>query len=500
MPVVKFLKSGNRLVVDTADQAVINKLTPLLCYTALKFLYGEDRKIRGRSMEYVPMQCYMLDVKHRIGTSWGLYHRLTVALAAMGYTVEIIDLAPHLDPSVFEPYWDRLYDGSFDLRHRQDEFLIKMLSRPCGRFDCPTGYGKTMLIGLLATILPKAVIHVVADSVPVLRDRMLPELCGMLPDVGLFGGGSRQSGRRVQLYTVDSLRHSDFKADILIGDECQQLAPNFSASMLARYNSTRNYGLSATHDMRLDNKDLRVEAMFGPLIMSVSYQEAEAHGMVVPIEVRWHNVEMSSDPCTSEDPVWRKKQAVWRNHTRNEVIAGVAGSCGDKAQVLIVCEVIEHVLALRKMLPEFEIVYGENGITPHDETYYRNHGMWPPGHAVMTRERRMALTKAFERGTLRRAIVTTVWNVGVSFNKLQHLIRADAGASPINDTQIPGRVSRLADDKECGVIHDFTDTFNKTYTGRATGRARNYHKHGWTQYSPDGKVYVPAGKAHDWNH
>jgi ERCC4-related helicase len=103
----------------------------------------------------------------------------------------------------------------------------------------------------------------------------------------------------------------------------------------------------------------------------------------------------------------------------------------------------------------------------------------------MTPTRQIALTQDFEAGRLKKVIATPVWNVGVSFNQLAVLIRADAGSSAISDIQIPGRVSRISADKAYGVIHDYRDEFDSSFAHRARGRAKIYESNGWAQYQTD---------------
>jgi superfamily II DNA or RNA helicase len=102
----------------------------------------------------------------------------------------------------------------------------------------------------------------------------------------------------------------------------------------------------------------------------------------------------------------------------------------------------------------------------------------------MDADRRRQLTIDFEKGKLKKVICTTVWNVGVSFNALSVLIRADGGSSPINDVQIPGRVSRISADKPYGVVHDYLDQFDKGMRQKAAGRAKSYKSNSWEQVFP----------------
>lgn len=119
-----------------------------------------------------------------------------------------------------------------------------------------------------------------------------------------------------------------------------------------------------------------------------------------------------------------------------------------------------------------------------DRRYYIKHGLLEPNEPILDRARRDKLTTAFEKGKLKKAICTTVWNVGVSFNGLQVLIRADAGGSPIMDTQIPGRVSRIGPGKEYGVVHDYMDQFSASFRRKAKSREKSYDSHGWKQHFP----------------
>jgi hypothetical protein len=335
---ITLIKSGNRLVVDPTNRRVSDVLWPELTYTAKIYKHGSRTRF-----EMEQMACFILDHKDRISTSFGFYTRITNALKKAGYTVVMRDLTPKPAPGVMDPQWDRVLgpDSGFDPRFGQDTCLLKIASHPCGRIDCPPGYGKSRLIGEVARLFPKAKIHVVSRRVAVLRDRIWPELAGMLPSVGIVGGGRKEKGRRVMCFTVGSLAHSDGDADLLIGDECHELAADKSAELLARYDRSKNFGFSASHDMRLDNKDHRVEAIFGPIIFRVGYEDAEAHGLVVPITVKWRNVSMDTNPCGGIDNMAvKKRHGLWRNDYRNGLIAEDANLYDPDVQTLITVETI----------------------------------------------------------------------------------------------------------------------------------------------------------------
>ena len=280
-----------------------------------------------------------------------------------------------------------------------------------------------------------------------------------------------------------------------------QAARNF-----ARWDQSRNFGLSASHNMRLDNKDLRGEGIFGPIVYSMGYEEAKDHGLVVPIKVIWTKVKTDFDPCEGTDDVMKNKLGIWTNDYRNDLIANDARvdedgkPWGDDTQVLITCSTIEHAVHLKKRLPEFTLVYAENGMSDRDRSMYVRYGFLPANEPRMTAERRQVLARRFEKGMLKKAICTTVWNVGVDFQDLAVLVRADGGGSPVNDTQIPGRTSRLGTnkDKKIGIVRDYTDQFNSGFQRKAAGRSRNYAAKGWEQVYP-GKQKTLLGAEMDWD-
>jgi len=483
--VVTLYKTGNLLYLDPTNDHIFSVLKPVLSFREPKQSRGYEasqRRRQGRSIfEFVDHTLFTLDYKNRIATSFGFWKLIRDTLRKSGYVVKFKDLSPQ-DPKKFELVLKNIQD--YTLRDNQPEFIQKILSNRCGRFDCPPGFGKSFMIGIIAALLPRATIDVVTRRVAVLRDRIYPELVQMVGDVGIVGGGKKITNKRVMCYTVGSMRHSPATADILIGDEVHELAADVSAAELVRWQNSRNYGLSASHDLRYDGKDLRVHGIFGPVIFLVDYQQAQVAKMVVPIKVIWSNVIMDFDPCGSWEDVEKKRHGVWKNDFRNQVIADDARKYDASTQVLITVETLEHAMNLKRLLPEYELVYMENGLSESQRARYAKQGYCKQDEPFMSLNRRIQLTEDFSSGKLKKAICTTVWNVGMSFDNLAVLIRAAGGGSAINDIQIPGRVSRVAEGKVQGLVHDYLDQFNRGMKTQSAGRAKTYDRNTWTQVFP----------------
>jgi hypothetical protein len=53
--------------------------------------------------------------------------------------------------------------------------------------------------------------------------------------------------------------------------------------------------------------------------------------------------------------------------------------------------------------------------------------------------------------------------------------------SSIANIQLTGRVTRLNEGKECGIVHDFFDEFNKEFKAYSVARKKLYEQQGYTQ-------------------
>lgn len=487
---VTLLKAGNRMAVTPPDDGVYGLLEPILRYTSKRILYGEERYEAQSNVELQDWDLFIYDVKKRLVCPFGFYHRVRETLSEHGYRVKIRDLRPHPNPRIFDPDWDRVLRWA-KLRYGQDQFIIKAASHPCGRFSCPPGYGKSFLIALMSQAFPKARIDVTTADASVTR-RLYNELIGLMPNVGCKGAGKSITGKRVQLYCAASLHHSDFQADILLADEVHQLGADRYAESLARYQSSRMFGMSATHDMRLDNKDIRLEGVFGPIIFELGYQECVDQGLIVPIKVIWRPVVMDRDPAEGEKDTARVRAGIWQNKYRNEMIAHdvcqLLNRADKEEQILVAVRTVEHLVHLKKEFRKkgvnIPLVYAEGGLPSDDRRKYIKWGLIDNDEPDMSLNLRKQYEDDFKAGKIRIAACNSVWDTGMDFPKLTVLARGDALASQTLDTQIPGRTSRLDDGKQYGLVLDYMDQFNQYFRDKALDRQKGYKRNGWDQIYP----------------
>lgn len=479
-------KSFNFLTVVPTTEHVFEILCKALTYTekvSNPNYYRWDKDPGELPFLENEQHMFTLDAKKQLSTTYGYWKIIRDALKKHNYKVKLKDNTPEANPNTYVPVWGNL--EGITLKENQPEFIAAFLKYKCGRFDCPPGFGKSFMIGVLARLFPYAKFDIVSSRVAVLRDRIYPELVQMVGDVGIVGGSKSIKNKRVMCYVAKSMHHSNHDADFLICDEGHELGTDSYISTLMHWHTARRYSLSASHDKRTDNNDFKLQGLFGPIVYKVDYNKAEKAKMVVPIKIKWSSVPFCDINIKRDAaPVVKNRMLVWTNSTRNKIIADDAKQYDDDTQVLITVSTLEHALHLKQYLPDYTLVYAENGIDKHKYNQYKNAGLLGDKDQLMTFEQRQKLTKEFESGILKKVIATTVWNVGVSFNSLKVLIRADGTGSNINSIQIPGRVSRTAADKTCGIVHDYMDQFHPSVARKANERFDCYAEMGWQQEAP----------------
>lgn len=481
--VIRIERKGPYIVLPRINPRIREIVQNNLRYTYLKF----EKRGRDSKVIPIPTDCFMevndpdKVIPPHIITGAGYLPRLRKAFRECGYSVSYKNLTK-IRKKAHKVLWSR-FPTEAQLRYRQGACLRAVLNNPYGRIHCPTGYGKSWMIGQLAKLLPYARIDITTHSRDVI-EMIYAELCSMLPSVGIVHGSKKEWGHRVMCYSGKSLHHSDGKADFLFVDELHEFGTTDYLDKVSGYDRSRNYGFSANlPGDRPDGADFEIEGSFGPVRFTMPYDEAVAHGCIVQIKVMWVDVVMDVNPCEdASDSTMRNRWGIWRNQVRNEKIAAVANHFLEKGkQVLVLVDTVDHACFLKKLLPDFEMVYGEGNLKGPDRSKYIKWGLIEPDEPIMTTERRFELKHSFEEGSLRAAIATGVWNRGVNFKQLQVLIRGDAKTSAIADTQLPGRLARIDEDKDYGLLVDFHDQFDSVMQRRAQERKRRYAKMRWDQ-------------------
>ena len=365
-----------------------------------------------------------------------------------------------------------------DLRTGQDKALAAIFSHDMGQVVAPTAFGKSYLILQICKAYPTANIIVCARQravVGTIFDSLYKEFPGV---VGKMGGGYKMKGKRITVSTAKSLKKNDLnKCDIFIYDEVHTAASPELSSVLSTIRHARMFGLTATPTGRFDGAEKRIEALFGPVIFTMDYAEAEKAGNIVPIRVFMYEVPGMPQTMHTRSSVTKKRRCFWRNRLRNELIGKVANSFSADTQVLIMVDTVDHAYHLGRYLPDFTKCY--SNMSQQKRNMFIRSGLMKSTERYMTNKLLDYYRRQFESRKLLKVISTNIWGAGVNFNDLQVLIRADGAPGAIPSTQIPGRLSRLAEGKEAGLLIDFADRFDPWTCKRALSRLKTYKSNGW---------------------
>jgi superfamily II DNA or RNA helicase len=256
---------------------------------------------------------------------------------------DLAHLFPQPDFSVLDP-----------LRDGQEEVILALCQNDRGIIVCSTGFGKSFIVRQLCKMYPGLKIVITTPGRDDVRN-MWSELNAIMPAraVGMIGGGRNDSpNHRITVCTNKSLKKADLEhCDLFIFDEVHACGHNDVADCLAWVRNARMYGFTASPKGRSDNAEKVIEALFGNVIAEFNYREAMEKGLVAPIEV-WEYT-AGGRPIDAVMQASKRRWGYWRNKERNRLIADVAGQFPEDEQVLILVETIEHLMYLKKLLPEF---------------------------------------------------------------------------------------------------------------------------------------------------
>ena len=430
----------------------------------------------------------------------GLWPRVKGYLEANGIEYEIT--ADRRNPEIRPPIdFEAIKDVQF--RKAQDVALALIATSDCGVIEALTGFGKSYLFGVICKAFPTLRILFCTDSTSVVQ-QIYSYLQQQVPgQVGIIMGGKDTShGKRIVVSTMRSLCKIPSDGPMLIGvDEAHCLAPGQTSKELMRFCWARKFGFTAS-PYRSDGSQLVMESIVGPTILKLDYDEGVEEGMVVPMRYAMLPCKWGPSICQKEDlrDVSMKRFAYWRNSARNNAIADFVRrllAVAPDIQLLLICATLEHCIQLNMLLPNFQVLfYGKTDMEDMQSRFpkekYPNLDL---SKYKMTQKQLDIGRAAFAKGTLKRVISTMILKQGISANHLRVLVRCDGATSKILGIQIPGRLSRLDEGKDCGYLIDVADEFCAWSRRRALIRDQQYSEQGWTRIQPEDIINDFKGQA-----
>lgn len=447
-------------------------------------------RVDGQTEYYSERKQLYSIVNNEMVTFRGLRFRITQVLHGLGHEVYVEeDLEPYRDPAVFVPDANAI-DG-VEWRYRQfDSFLCPALHDD-GIIDAVTAYGKTFITGKICKGYPKANILVVVPGVD-LSGEMFKALSGLLGKnkVGYFATGSRnRHTRRVNVTTPQSMSHiNERHPDIVIYDEVHTAAAEETGRKLLAFNHAKMFGFTGTSDGRSDNAETRIEAIFGPKRINISYALAREKGLVAEVnykQLRIKTGEKSKDYWRDVD---KQRYPIWKNMKRNLRLAQEAVSYANAnpgEQVLVATTKTEHALYIQQAFAQLgwrmPVICGPFD-AEREKQLIKHEALTPESWLINDRSGIRDYRTAFIHKRELYAIATSTFSTGADFRHLRCLVYAAGDAAKIAQKQWAGRTMRLGEqsaEEARSIVIDTYDEFCDSAKKRSQQRWRVAEQSGW---------------------
>jgi len=409
---------------------------------------GESRRLFTYNMGIDPTTNVLGE---QLVTFPGLANKIMAKLRSTQTPFKVLDQRTPRPPYDLKKAFSRLRDYQHHCVH-------DALWAGGGIISCPTGWGKTHVMGALIrahdrddmALRNTPMTVVITPGVDLAKKNYRDLAEDILPDrdVGLICTGAKRYSDDVQVVTPDSLHKVNLKeCGLLIYDEVHTLTEKRAERVMEATHAMR-YGVSATPSGRFDGADLMTEGVFGPVVYHRTYQEAIEDEAVVPIRVYWVEVPPPDGwlSCRSKDATYRN--GVWRYAPMHQTVSDIWNKIPDDMQTLGIVDKIEHMNRLAPFLDGTTMVHAETSAAALTKKRFAN-------ISAVSKKEREAVYKKMESGALKRTVSSGIYRTGVNFPKLTVLVNLAGMGSEIIAGQLPGRASRNIEGKECAFLIDF---------------------------------------------
>ncbi len=361
--------------------------------------------------------------------------------------------------------WDKIPDKK--MRYYQEEAVNEMLANPHSHISLATGAGKSLAILNLikSTGLPTVVSTPSASIGRQIYDEAV--VCFGKKNVGLFGDGKRELGKKILISIAKSLamvedpeeKEAFKKYQVVITDESQTVpADLLSKSALETLaHCPYRWFVSATQ-MRNDGRDVMLEGIIGPLVYDKDIKELQDEGFLAKLSTMVLMVNSNSSYKGSNQVLSNQKH-IYQNKKIISLIGDIVRQgLSDGMPVLILIDEMAQEEALKKELGDI---------------YAFAHGKSDTSEEV----------RKFNDGEVMVLIGTSAVSTGTDIRSNEISINWRANRSEVQVKQgIIGRSTRTTQKKkECKLI-DFCIQTVDTLTRHAMERVKYYKEVGPVEF------------------
>ena len=349
-------------------------------------------------------------------------------------------------------------EGLYDYQY---EPVYKLLMSGGGIAACPTGFGKTHLMGGICKgyshqSLCERDTPIIAVCAPDrdIVEKNYEDLCNILPDrdIGLCMSGRKKiMVEDIMVITTDSLHLLDTESvGVLISDEVHASVSTKRADTIMSFTKAARFGFSATPTGRFDGRDVVTEGMFGPAVFTCSYADGVKLGALVPIRVFWINVPIEDMRLQLLGKISQRgacyRRGVYDNPDMQELVRKLMTESPESMQTLCI---LQHIEQMDKLLNVCKDIPYVHACTDASKLTKRTNV------EPINNKQRKSIYNQVKEGEIRKILSTWIYKQGVNFPELSLILNAGGGGSDIAARQIPGRESRAIEGKHESYLIDF---------------------------------------------
>jgi superfamily II DNA or RNA helicase len=429
-------------ILDSVHCKVEPKEAVLLLREHLSFDKPYWKKGRFCRIE-VPSKKYLIGKSGQFYS--GLYCRALEFLEGRGVSVSTVF---HKNYSIISPRVVPPCIKEITFREDQEKFITDAINKKRGVISSPTGSGKTIIIGAIASCFPDSKIVIISHTTTIAE-----QTSSDLKGYGFKDSGAVYSAKkpdkmpRIVVTTNQSFvnkKDTYHEYDVVIIDECHiGFSNDKTNNCKILTNMIAPYKFAVTATLPKDKEaSLVLEEMVGPLIGHLSLQEAIekeilAEGYVQLVKVpRLAGLEKEKSYKRIYD------MAIVNNRARNRMICQMAKAAMEDGMSVLI-------------LTGNSITHGEN-IGAMMACLY---GIVVPFiYGEVKAVDRLAESVSLNQKSTKCVIANKVWREGTNIPSLDVLINAAGERADTATLQRIGRVMRRTKDKTVAFIVDFLDT------------------------------------------
>jgi superfamily II DNA or RNA helicase len=387
------------------------------------------------------------------------------------------------------PNWENIKNmnweaiGSTGLRDYQVDTVLEMVNKAQlenGIINTTGATGKSVYAACLYGAYQQ-LNTILAVPLKEVYNELYTKFKGLFPHkhIGRVGDGIHDISNDITITTYKSIRSCAIeKCQLLLADEIQSSTGDQTSKIFCSIFPIRAFGFSATIKNLFNQAEKLLKGMFGEVIVTMPYREAEELGAVLPGAVYF--VQMPSDQLlvTASTIEGKISQGIKNCKYRNWLIGEICRTIPRDYQTIVFLDhIADHLPKLYAEMP-VGTKFFHRGSSKAD---YK-------GFALTGKQQKQVIEE-FKGNGFQHLIMSDCGRAGVNILNARVIVQAAGGSSEVEVLQEAYRCSRTlpeavrtemgVSEKTHFVLIDFLDSHDQALEGMSYKRMAAYREQGW---------------------